>query len=81
MTVTGKVSLLNDIQEEEKHTEEDFQNKMHKFSEDDLKVFKNSITKKHNTKAISSLVNVDISPAQRNQLETRDYHKVYEDEI
>ena len=69
MTVTGRVSLLNDIQEEEKHTEEDFQNKMHKFSEDDLKVFKNSITKKHNTKAISSLVNVDISPAQRNQLE------------
>lgn len=62
MTVNNIISQLKDISEDKSE-------KTDNFSEEDLKVFKNSITKKHYTNTISSLVNVDITPIQRNHLE------------
>jgi hypothetical protein len=69
MTVTGKLSKLDDlIVKEEEESKEEEDDATVDFTEEDLKVFRNSTTKKIKTKHFSGLVNVDASPSQKKQL-------------
>lgn len=70
LTLTGKLAKLsieNSIDEEE---EKDFENnfKEEKLTHEDLKIFRDSTTRKHKSHKISALVNVDVSADKRKQI-------------
>jgi hypothetical protein len=70
LTLTGKLSKLSleksIDEEEEKEFESNFKDE--RLSQEDLKIFRNSTTRKHKTHKISALVNVDVSADKRKQI-------------
>lgn len=71
LTITGKLTKLEDaFAEEEDEKVADEEEKDENLTQEDLKIFRNSATKKHKDKKISALVHVDLSHDQKKQLST-----------